>query len=111
MNHAARAVHDEVDAVEKSRIVKSTVSTSVRAVLVQADCLDSLWFALPWYGLLGLTPTRKEQREGGIVVRRARTVPVDFEATPDSITSVNRVLGTEFVKYSGETTLVKTESR
>lgn len=72
-------------------------------VLVEAAFIDSVWVALPWSDLLRLTLARKERREGGIVVRRAHTVPADFQATPDSINSVDRVLGTEIlVKCSRE---------
>lgn len=87
------------------------MSTSVWAVLVQADCLDSLWVALPWSVLFGLTLARKEPREGGIVVRRVR-VPADFEATPNGMTTVNHELGTELlVKYSKVKKVINTDGR
>lgn len=82
------------------------------AVLVQADCFDSLWVALPWSDLLGLTPARKERREGDTVVRRAHAAPADFEGTAESLNSVNRVLCAELlVKYAKKTVLIKTEIR
>lgn len=46
------------------------------------------------------------------MLRRAHTLPADLEATPDSITSLNHVLGTELlVKCSKEKTLKKTGNR
>lgn len=87
------------------------MSTSAWTVLVEAAFIDFVWVALPWYGLLGLTLARKEQREGGIVVRRVR-VPADFEAAPDGMTTVNHELGTELlVKYSKVKKVINTDGR
>lgn len=82
---------------------ENTMVPSGWTVLIEAVFIDSVWVALSWSDLLGLTLARKERREGDAVMRRAHAVRADFKATPDSLTSVNRVLGKEFlVKYLRE---------